>query len=380
MGKNNAKLFDPTLLIQAGIDPKTGLPIKYTGCGNDVDLQAAYLKCFRIKDEQDAVNRYVWYNLPYGLDSRLIERILYYRGQGAFFKMPNSRFYFLPYTLQSPDDGPGIDVYGRYRGITPLPFNGSGTSDSKDKDIPWVQGLVKKPVYDFLSTDEIMQPDFDPEDYLENSCVIFKDYTEQIAQKNIPRQMLQDPLLQYMSEIPCFARTALLNSTGVLGVKVQNENEASQVYAASEGLTRAALTGRKYIPVVGSIDFQELSGDNVAKAEEFLVSLESLDNLRLGFYGIPNGGVFQKKAHMLESEQQMNAGAADLALLDGLKYRQDACDLINSIWGLGISVEINPALLGTQMLIGDYSGNGEPDMVEGANTNTSEQGDMYDAE
>ena len=76
----------------------------------------------------------------------------------------------------------------------------------------------------------------------------------------------------------------------------------------------------------------------------------------------------------------MNAGAADLALLDGLKYRQDACDLVNSIWGLGISCEINPSLLGTQMLIGDYSGNGEPDVTEDTNTNTSEQGDMYDAE
>jgi hypothetical protein len=29
MGKNNAKLYDPNMLIQAGIDPKTGLPLKF---------------------------------------------------------------------------------------------------------------------------------------------------------------------------------------------------------------------------------------------------------------------------------------------------------------------------------------------------------------
>ena len=60
---------------------------------------------------------------------------------------------------------------------------------------------------------------------------------------------------------------------------------------------------------------------------------------------------------MLESEHQMNVGAADLALLDGLKNRQDACDLINMTWGLGITVEIEPSLLGTQMMMTD-------DMVE----------------
>lgn len=350
--KNNAKLFDPTLLIQAGINPKTGLPYKMAGC-NESYLLDTYTKCFRIKDEQDAINRFVWYNLPNGLNARLIERILYYRGQGMFFYMKeNQQFYFLPYTLQSPDSGPGIDVYGRYRGCTPLPFNGSAQPDDK-KDVPWITGLVKKPVYDIPLNELTVE-------FLEDSCVLLKDYSEQFAQKNISRQQLQDPLLQYMAEIPCMARTALLNSTGVLGVKVGNEDEANQVYAASQGLTNAALTGRKYIPIIGSIEFQELSGDNVAKAEEFLVTLESLDNIRQSFYGIPNGGIFQKKAHMLETEAQMNAGAADLALQDSLQYRQDFCDLVNTIWGLGIDVDINPSLLGTQMMVGDIDGDGYP--------------------
>lgn len=373
MGKNNAKMFDPNMLIQAGINPTTGLPIKLDEAGQPSEiLQKAYLKCFRIKDEQDALNRFVWYNLPYGLDSRIMERILYYKGQGIFFQL-GGKFHFLPYAL----DG-SIDVYGRFLGVTPLPFTGT-TSTTKDngKVVPWITGLTFKPVYDFLSDLELMSNDFDIEEYLEKSCVIIKDYSEQYSQTNISRQILQDPILQHMSEIPCFARTALLNSTGVMGLKVQNENESDQVYTASTGINRAALTGRKYIPIVGSIDFQELSGANVAKAEEFLVTLESLDNLRLSMYGIPNGGVFQKKAHMLESEAQLNAGAADLALQDSLKYRQDACDLINSIWGLGISVEINPTLLGTQILEGDLNGNGKPDTQEESNDN---EGDIEDGQ
>lgn len=354
--KNNAKLFDPTLLIQAGINPKTGLPIKMGPCGDDTYLLDAYQKCFRIKDEQDAINTFVWYNLPNGLDARLIERILYYRGQGMFFYMKETdQFYFLPYALSSPDNGPGIDVYGRYRGCTPLPFNGSTSSGDaeKGKEKPWIVGLVKKPIYDI----PLQALDLD---FIENSCVLLKDYSEQYAQKNIPRQQLQDPLLHHMAEIPCFARTALLNSTGVTGMRIGNENEMSDVYAASEGLTKAALTGRKYVPIVGSIEFQELADGNVGKAEDFLLELESLDNIRMSFHGIPNGGIFQKKAHMLETEAQMNAGVADSALRDRLQYRQDFCDLVNMIWGLGIDCDINPALLGTSMMVGDFDGDGKP--------------------
>ena len=88
--KNNAKLYDPSLLIQAGINPKTGLPIKMGGspCALKEDVR----KILRIIDEQDAINRFKWYNLPDGLDGQLLERILYYRGQGAFFYMEAEDF------------------------------------------------------------------------------------------------------------------------------------------------------------------------------------------------------------------------------------------------------------------------------------------------
>ena len=118
MAKNNARLTDPTMLIQAGIDPATGLPIKAKE-GKSCNLKLDIKKQLRIMDEQDAINRFTWYNLPEGLNSRLIERILYYKGQGMLFFL-NDKFYFLPYAL----DGT-IDVYGRFMSVTPLPFNGT---------------------------------------------------------------------------------------------------------------------------------------------------------------------------------------------------------------------------------------------------------------
>ena len=78
------RLPDIETLFQAGIDPKTGLPSKFDsdGCGwRKEGIKTA----LRIMDEQDAVNRYVWYNLPNNISSQELERLLYYKGQLAFF-------------------------------------------------------------------------------------------------------------------------------------------------------------------------------------------------------------------------------------------------------------------------------------------------------
>lgn len=56
MGANNARLPDVHSLIQAGIDPKTGLPIKLSD--TDCALKENIRKVLRIVDEQDAINRY----------------------------------------------------------------------------------------------------------------------------------------------------------------------------------------------------------------------------------------------------------------------------------------------------------------------------------
>jgi hypothetical protein len=228
----------------------------------------------RILDEQNAINRFKWKNLPKELNSKLMERILYYRGQGMFFKL-GGKFYFLPYALAGT-----IDVYGRFTSTTPLPFNGKATPDGKEK--PWITGLTRKCLYE------------EPEEPIDEDmvCVLIKDYTEQISQTNISRQLLQDPILDIMADMPLFMRTALLNATGVQGLRVGEQSEYAQVEAASRAINRAALEGKKYIPVIGQLDFQELTSGSVGKAEEFLLAMQAMDNYRLSLYGLDNGGLF----------------------------------------------------------------------------------------
>lgn len=343
MAKNNAKMYDTTAMIQAGIDPKTGLPYRMES-GEQCQLKSNIKKTLRIMDEQNAINRYTWYNLPKGLDAQLIERILYYRGQGALF-MLQGKFYFLPYTLSAPEGSTGIDCYGRYTGITPLPFN--GTANDGKEDSPWIRGLTYKPVYEPIDLADYV--DKSPEEIqseIEGMCVLLHDYTPQLSQTNISRQTLNDPILDVMSDCVPFMRTALLNSTGVMGVRVGTENEQAEVDRMSSAINMCALTGRKYTGIVGTLDFQELTGANVAKAEEFMLALQSLDNFRLSLYGLDNGGLFQKKSHMLEAEQEMNAGNTGLVAEDGLRNRQYFATIFNSIFGGSMWCEPSECTLG----------------------------------
>lgn len=320
--KNNAAIYDLQTLLQAGINPKTGLPTRL-GDFSGGAYKESIKKNLRIIDEQDAVNRYKWFNLPCNITSQELERLLYYKGQLAFFYMPDAdEFYFMPYAL----DG-SIDFYGRFRSIHPIPFAEGTTNEEKQqlaKQRAYLSTLKLDCKYD-VNLDEIT-----PE-MLTKSCVLLHDYTKQLSQTIIPRQQLQEGIIDVMSDCVPFMRTALLNSTGVMGMRVQSEDEQSNVTAASALINRAALTGEKYVAIVGNIDFQDLTGGDVAKSEEFLLAMQALDNFRLSTYGIENGGLFEKKAHTLESEQAMNTGNTGIVYNDGLSIRQHFCDVVNSI-------------------------------------------------
>lgn len=332
-------------IIAAGIDPKTGLPKRVTStqCGLYEDVR----RVMRIIDEQDAVNRYKWFNLPSGVSSQMLERMLYYRGQLCFFYIKETdKFYFMPYAL----DG-GIDYYGRFTGVHPIPFSGGATDGEKKAEkaqLDYLSTIKLKPVYDVMTLDELTSFDGD---IFTSACVLLKDYTEQLSQTITARQIINDPIVSTEAELIPFMRTALIRATGVKGWRVQNQDEQSNVDAANASILSAALTGKQNIPIIGGIDFQDLNDGSVGKADEFLMTLQGLDNFRLSTYGLKNGGLFQKKQHVLQVEHEMNSagagGSVDLIMQDGLSIRQRFCDIVNSIWGIGIWCDVSETVSGT---------------------------------
>jgi hypothetical protein len=328
------KLTNLQTLISAGINPRTGLPIK---AGSGISGPKDQLRMFiRVVDEQDAVNRYKWYNLPGNITGQELERMIYYRGQLAFFFIEElDEFYFMPYAL----DGT-LDFYGRFNSIHPVPF-ANGTTDDKDvkRQADYLSGLRKKCVYTLKLPNDVTYDDFI------HSAVLIHDYTKQLSENIIPRQVLNDPLVNMQSETLSYMRTALINGTGIKGVRVNDADQAQSVREGAESLIKSALEGIPYVPMVGNLDFQELTDGQVLKAEEYLLATQSLDNLRLSGLGIDNGGLFQKKAHILQSESDMASPNVSLIFNDGLAIRQNFCNIVNSIWNLGIWVEPSESVL-----------------------------------
>lgn len=314
------------------------------------DFYAATRIQLRIMDEQDAVGRYKWYNLPPGIDANTLERVLYYRYQGALIYVEElDRFYFLPYCLKGE-----IDEYGRYLGIGPLPFFGKSELKEAEKsgDYIWLTSMVRKPIYDVVLPEELTA------EHITEGAVLLCDYTKQISQTAIPRQQLSEGIISAMAECMPFMRTALINSTGIEGMRVDNEDDQSNVRMQSAIMQKAALDGDKWIPIIGRQEFQQLTNGPTAKAEEFLLAMQAMDNYRLSTHGLSNGGLFLKRAHMLEGEQEMQSSATSHVLLDGLDRRLEWCDIVNSIYDFGTYCEISedPAALQMQQAIPETSG------------------------
>ena len=313
----NPKIPDLKTLIQAGFDPKTGLPNKI---GTKPCLKENVKKALRLIDEQDAVNRYTWYNLPCNITSQELERMLYYKGQLAFFYIEDlDEFYFMPYAL----DGT-IDFYGRFNTIHPVPMTSSEEKAGKAQ-AELLSQIKLKCIYGIKLPEDLNVED------LTKSAVLLHDYSKQLSQTIIPRQIINDGIIDIEAECIPFMRTALIEETGVMGVRVQDADQAAAVQDGANSLVNAAMNGDMYVPIVGQMEFQELTSGASGKAEDYMLAMQSLDNFRLSLYGIDNGGLFEKKAHELQSEADINGGPVGLVLQDGLSIRQNFCNIVNSI-------------------------------------------------
>ena len=104
-----------------------GMPVKPCGYRFSEDPMFEKIgKELQAIDFQQFLTRFKWHNLPEGLDSELIERILYFSGSAMFFYIKElDRFYFLPYAMSGDKTQVGIDFYGRFNKIKPYSFNGA---------------------------------------------------------------------------------------------------------------------------------------------------------------------------------------------------------------------------------------------------------------
>ena len=329
--KNNARVTDIRAIISAGIDPKTGLPIKLMGRKDT--LEPDLKKLLRIKDEAEAVNRYRWWNTGLTINSQMLERFLYYKYKLGFFYF-NGQFWVMPVTLSGSGS---LDFYNLENEVTPVPFNDSASAEQKKVLSSIRLKVIKEPL--------LMAS---PQDF-ENSCVILRDYTPQGDINNgIPRATLQEGVLGLEASILPYMRTNLMNNTGVMGVKITDQAEANSVIEAANAVDSAAKSGSPWVPLLQQLDRQPLNNGGTSDSSTYLQAYQAVDNLRQSFLGINKSGIYDKSQYVNASQTAMNTPVA-FPLTDGLSLRQDACQLINSVWPLGIWCDISETALGADV-------------------------------
>ncbi|MCQ2411211.1 MAG: hypothetical protein MJ053_07140 [Elusimicrobiaceae bacterium] len=330
-------------------------------------LKSLIKRNLRIIDEQQFLTRYTWYNLPYGFDANMLERILYYRGElMVFYVQETDRFYALPFTYCGE-----LDCYGRMTKVRPLPFTGGANLNEDDlkrkADGMWLSLIEREPLYD-LPTEPLTA-----EEWL-TKCVIISDYSKQISQHILPRQALNEVIIDMEADYLPYMKTAMMNATGVAGLRVQGADEAVSVELAAKAVEQAALNQKKWIPIASGIELQDLSTTNVANAEEFLLAMQAIDNFRQMGMGIGSGDIFQKKAHMLQSEADAVLGQTSSVLNDGLERRQSACLLLNYLFPLGTWCEISESnSMYDRNMDGDVTDNSASAQVDNQGEQTNEQ-------
>jgi len=282
----------------------------------------------------ETIERFEWKNLPPELPSDLIERILYFRYKGAFFKH-NERHYFLPFALKGE-----IDSYGRYIGITPVLFTGQWkVSDGEiTKDISFISGKTFKVCYDL----EGAENELDEVDLLEfdDKAVILTDSSLEISQDYTPMNYLIRPIVEQLVDILVLVNIDLISSAKMFYVVAKDPEQKEAIEKEFRDLDNRILNGKRVVVLTSPTDLKELMGTSVKDTARYFQSYQSIENLRKDIIGIDNGGTFMKQEHTTEMETQANTSGGSFVLNNALRMRKEFCEIVNKAFGLNIDVDI----------------------------------------
>ncbi len=124
MSKKEKPMSQANLLREGGIEALGTLDSKkkINPVGYYNPNREKYSEIWTNYDLNQCVSRYVWKNLPNGLSSWNLERMLYFRGTLCGFKFAG-KVYILPYTITG-----GINPYGLPNKVTPITYNGQAVA------------------------------------------------------------------------------------------------------------------------------------------------------------------------------------------------------------------------------------------------------------
>lgn len=289
-------------------------------------------------DYQEYLTRFKWNNLPEGMDSELIERVLYFNGSAMFFYIEDlKQFFFLPYGMTSQGAGNAIDFYGRYKYLRPYSFNGVSQEQKKNSTADIYLGTqIKRNIIDI----PLVETFEEAVDMFKNAGVICFDSTPQLAYNVQSRNRENQGYMQYMIKALIQTKSAMINSSGFNLLQSGDANETDIMQLQLDQINLDREDG-KLSAIVSNLlgQIQNLQSNNPASMTEFWNTFQAINNLRKSSLGLPNDGAVQKSQYQNINEQQLDISGPMQVYWNAFMERVKFSAIVNSIWGLAIYPE-----------------------------------------
>lgn len=270
----------------------------------------------------------IWENMPNGLESWLINEMLYYRGSLAMFKLGGA-FYLLPYAQTG-----GLNLYGMPNEITPIPFGVSTTSAQLNQ---------AKPLPINKAGDLILN---------ENGAVLLMamspTYTNGMM---MTPQGLTLPIIVDMSSIIARVNIEITTSTKKVIIPVDDPKTAkavsNQINAIFQDTNPVAVISNGLQTNNTPITLEPRENSS---GTDLWLNFKSFNDIRTLSMGVPNDGFFIKKERSITGEVDAEDAQTALVALDRLYFAQLFIDQCKRVWPNNaeiqqMKVSINPQLI-----------------------------------
>jgi len=325
------------------------------------------------------ISRFQWHNLPEGMRSENIERMLYFRAQVMFYLDTNlNQFVCLPFIMSSdsipgldePEFGRSLDFIGQFRRIKPIAFVGDSTADTKavehgtltpnQKNESVYLGTITKMQFMDVPNIAIMSPE-QVENMVKHGAVVINDRTPGISQVLKPRSRMNEVFYQELCNVIVNVRSCMLNSTGFQLFALQNPELAQMMQMQLDAITEDRHRGQVSAAVSAELgDARNIQTNNPGSIMEFFNGMAQWDTLRLASMGIEAGANLSGQQYTNIAEVTLGTSATKAVYVNAFIERATSAAIINAVFGLNIYPD--PALL-TGMTFGLKTQQGAAQMV-----------------
>lgn len=266
-------------------------------------------------DMNQCISRYIWKDLPNGLTSWNLERMLYFRGTLCGFKFAG-RTYILPYTPTAM-----INPYGFPTEVQPLTYNGRAVA-GKD---------------DFFGHSFKLPVDLAGNETDEYSAILLYDAIPVSPSAKAPsRYFMNQIIIQEMADVFARVNINIVVSNKKILLQIKDAKQRDVVQQELESIFGSDCP---FGIITAPMEAGSIQSSNDYNADDLFNTIKNYDAIRCFMSGISSKGFgAEKKERLVTGELTGAEEEKDLILDMGYDLRREFCEKFNKKFGTNISV------------------------------------------